>query len=147
MFFYVCGEFIVKVQKCTITPEIKKIHKLYFDCPLGDQSKLWASHVICTACSSGLRDQCNYRKKSIPFAIPMIWREPKDNLTDCYFCKVNVTGHSMKNKHKIVYSQALVQRCSVKKMFLEISQNSQENSCARVSFFDTGDFLCVLRNF
>ena len=25
-------------------------------------------------------------------------------------------------------------RCSVKKLFLEISQNSQENSCARVSF-------------
>ena len=26
------------------------------------------------------------------------------------------------------------QRCSVKKMFLEISQNSQENTCARDSF-------------
>ena len=26
------------------------------------------------------------------------------------------------------------QRCSVKKVFLEISQNSQENTCARVSF-------------
>ena len=31
-------------------------------------------------------------------------------------------------------SEAVVQRCSVKKMFLEISQNSQENTCARVSF-------------
>ena len=30
--------------------------------------------------------------------------------------------------------EAVVQRCSVKKMFLEISQNSQENNCARVSF-------------
>ena len=27
-----------------------------------------------------------------------------------------------------------VQRCSVKKVFLKISQNSQENTCARVSF-------------
>ena len=27
-----------------------------------------------------------------------------------------------------------VQRCSVKKVFLEISQNSQENTCSRVSF-------------
>ena len=26
------------------------------------------------------------------------------------------------------------QRCSVKKVFLEISQNSQENTCIRVSF-------------
>ena len=30
--------------------------------------------------------------------------------------------------------EAVAQRCSVKKMFLEISQNLQENICARVSF-------------
>ena len=30
--------------------------------------------------------------------------------------------------------EAVVQRCSIKKVFLEISQNSQENTCARVSF-------------
>ena len=30
--------------------------------------------------------------------------------------------------------EAVVQRCPVKKVFLEISQNSQENTCARVSF-------------
>ena len=29
--------------------------------------------------------------------------------------------------------KAVTQRCSVKKVFLEISQNSQENTCARVS--------------
>ena len=31
--------------------------------------------------------------------------------------------------------EAVARRCSVKKVFLEISQNSQENTCARVSFF------------
>ena len=31
--------------------------------------------------------------------------------------------------------EAVVQRCSVKKAFLEISQNSQESTCARVSFY------------
>ena len=30
-------------------------------------------------------------------------------------------------------TEAVVHRCSVKKMFLEISKNSQENTCARVS--------------
>ena len=30
--------------------------------------------------------------------------------------------------------EAVLQRCSVKKLFLLISQNSQENTCARVSF-------------
>ena len=30
--------------------------------------------------------------------------------------------------------EAVVQTCSVKKLLLEISQNSQENTCVRVSF-------------
>ena len=30
--------------------------------------------------------------------------------------------------------EAVTQRCSVKKVFLEILQNSQENTCARVPF-------------
>ena len=44
-------------------------------------------------------------------------------------------------------------RCSVKKVFLEISQNSQENTCARVPFFikkrDSGKgvFLWIFRIF
>ena len=32
------------------------------------------------------------------------------------------------------YAEAVVRRCSVEKVFLEISQNSQENTYARVSF-------------
>ena len=32
--------------------------------------------------------------------------------------------------------EAIIQRCSVKKVFLEISQSSQENTCPRVSFLD-----------
>ena len=31
-------------------------------------------------------------------------------------------------------TKAVVRGCSVKKVFLEISQNSQENTCASVSF-------------
>ena len=57
----------------------------------------------------------------------------------------------------------LKQMCSVKKVFLEISQNSQEKTCARVSFLiklqssdlqifkkrnsDTGVFLLILWKF
>ena len=32
-------------------------------------------------------------------------------------------------------SEAVSLRCSVKKVFLEILQNSQENTCAKVYFF------------
>ena len=34
------------------------------------------------------------------------------------------------------FTEAVVRRCSVKKVLLKISQNSQENSCARVSFLN-----------
>ena len=34
----------------------------------------------------------------------------------------------------LILSEAVAQRCSVKRVFLEISQNSQENTCAKVSF-------------
>ena len=60
-------------------------------------------------------------------------------------------------------TEAVAQRCSVKKVLLKISQNSQENTCARASFLiklqasglqiylkrdsGTGTFPCVLRNF
>ena len=33
-----------------------------------------------------------------------------------------------------LYVEAVVRRCSVKKLLIEILQNSQENTCARVSF-------------
>ena len=36
--------------------------------------------------------------------------------------------------NKLKEAEAVTQRCSVKKVFLEISQNSQENTCIRVSF-------------
>ena len=39
-------------------------------------------------------------------------------------------------EHLRLGERAVVQRCSVKKVFLEISQNLQENTCARVSFFN-----------
>ena len=36
---------------------------------------------------------------------------------------------------KLYMTGAVVRKCSVKKLFLKISQNSQENTCARVSSF------------
>ena len=40
----------------------------------------------------------------------------------------------MNNKDELIYAKSVVQSCSVQKVFVEISQDSQENTCARVSF-------------
>ena len=39
-------------------------------------------------------------------------------------------------RNSLNQSEAVVRRCSVKNVFLEISQNSQEKTCARVFFLN-----------
>ena len=39
---------------------------------------------------------------------------------------------------KLKVIEAVIRRCFVKKVILEISQNSQENTCARNSFLNSG---------
>ena len=37
----------------------------------------------------------------------------------------------------VLNTEAVVRKCSVKEVLLEISQNSQENTCVRISFFNS----------
>jgi hypothetical protein len=102
-FCFICGSFTTKGQQRKITSQIKNIYQLYFGYPLENQDKDWAPHIVCNSCSSGLRDWINEKKTSMPFAIPMIWREQKNHIDDCYFCLVKTAGYSTKNKKKIEY--------------------------------------------
>jgi len=102
-FCYICGKFTLKKQKNKITHLIKKAYKLYFGCDLGDQDKKWAPHICCISCSRGLRKWLAGSAVCMPFAVPMVWREPKDHTTDCYFCLTQTAGYSSKNKNRIVY--------------------------------------------
>ena len=61
-------------------------------------SKNWLFQVYYE--SQSLAKQC---AKCMPFVIPMIWREPKDHSTDCYFCTTNISGSTSKLKKCITY--------------------------------------------
>ena len=64
---------------------MRRAYKAYFQVPLGDQEKKWAPHIVCYNCEEMLRGWTKGKRKSLPFGIPMVWREPKDHLSDCYF--------------------------------------------------------------
>lgn len=102
-FCYVCGEFTTKSQRKPISKLIKTAYKFYFGCQLGEQDKQWAPHLTCIRCYVKLTQWLQGKNEHMPFAIPMVWREPTNHHDDCYFCMTNVTGFSSKNKNKIVY--------------------------------------------
>ena len=64
-------------------------YEAYFGMPLGDMDKAWAPHSCCGSCRSTLEGWLHGSHKSMPFAIPRIWREPQNHLNDCYFCAVD----------------------------------------------------------
>ena len=79
---------------------VKKAYHLYFGCKIGDQDKRWAPHICCNTCATNLRQWLNRKRKSMPFAVPMIWREPTDHTSNCYFCMVPPVGKGVSKKKK-----------------------------------------------
>ena len=106
-FCYVCGLYISLNQvKYKIKLEAKFVfaYESYFGMKISDQDKSWSPHVICGTCRSNLDGWLRGDRHSMPFAIPRIWREPKNHINDCYFCMVDISRfRKTKNRHDIAY--------------------------------------------
>ena len=70
---------------------------------MGDQDTSWAPHFCCVTCARLLAMWAKGSRR-VPFAIPMVWREPTDHVSDSYFCLTSVTGVTAKSKHTVQYS-------------------------------------------
>ena len=91
-FCYICGEFTTADMRCNITSNVKKLYHAYFGFKLGDQDKPFAPHIVCQCCTSKLHMWSAKKIKSLPFGIPMVWREQQNHHDDCYFCLTNIKG-------------------------------------------------------
>ena len=81
-FSYICGEFTVSSQQRVLTTRTRKAYHQYFGCKVGYQEKPWAPHICCNSCVTALNELLKKKRKTMPFAVPMIWREPTDHVND-----------------------------------------------------------------
>jgi hypothetical protein len=58
---------------------VKKLYFSYFQLKVGDQDKSFATHIVCNTCVEGLRYWYDGKRKAMPFAIPIKWREQKNH--------------------------------------------------------------------
>jgi len=106
-FCYVCGEFIKsRAKKYSVSASLKmcSAYKAYFGMHAGDQDKTWAPHFACELCRRTLEGWFRDEKRSMKFAIPRIWREPTDHISNCFFCMVDPSKRRCgKNAPSVVY--------------------------------------------
>ena len=105
LFCYMCGYFIDRDHQKTLSPLLKKAYELYFDSKVDDADKLWKPNIVCSTCASTLSGwlRKSPKHKSMPFGVPVIWREPTNHATDCYFCMTIIKGYSFKTRKSVDY--------------------------------------------
>lgn len=103
VFCYICGEYNLVCNRLPVTSFVKRAYHHYFGMKIGHQEKAWAPHMVCKTCTEFLRQWTKGKKRCLKFGIPMVWREPTNHVTDCYFCAIDVTGINRKNRRSLQY--------------------------------------------
>ena len=81
-FCYICSNVVLPNHQSKTIDFVNKAYRDYFGVKLVDQDKSFAPHVYYKTCGENLRVWKNGKRKSILFAIPVVWRERKDHVTD-----------------------------------------------------------------
>lgn len=102
-FCYVCGELTFKSQRRNLTELVKQCYRDYFGFSVAHQDKNWAPHICCTTCVKNLTGWAK-GKRYMAFGKPMIWTEPVDHVSDCYFCLTCINGINIASKHTVKYA-------------------------------------------
>lgn len=100
-FCNICGKFATKCQRRPISEKIRALYQAYFNRQIVTEH--FAPNICCKTCESNITMWSNGRRKSMPFAVPMIWREQKNHIDDCYFCLTKISGFTNKTKDSILY--------------------------------------------
>ena len=102
----------------TVTKFIKRAYHTYFGTKLADQYKAWAPHMVCKTCTECLPRWTNGKKSCLKFGILIVWREPANHDTDCYFCVINLNWINRKSRTAssiLIFNQFVVLQLIVMK--------------------------------
>ena len=102
-FCYICGEFMTKTKRRSVSQALKLNYLAYFGVKLGDQDKTWAPHFVCKVCDVSLSRWKSGKLSSMRFGVPMVWREPSNHVDDCYFCVTNIPSYHPAALAKVDY--------------------------------------------
>ena len=91
-------------------------------------------------------ERCQWHKMGYFLLIQPItdWTWQKKKQRNLQYFNISTKRTIKLRSLKCIISNALVQRYSVKKVFLETSKNSQENTCARASFLTKLQALSII---
>lgn len=93
----------MKEQRKGFTPLLETAYQLYFDKELPNREFPWVPTYSCCSCYRTLLGWMKGTHKGLPFAKPMVWTNPTNHMSDCYFCLTKIHGFSKALKHKIEY--------------------------------------------
>ena len=69
----------VRIRPKHSAPSLSCDRRIKMHQSINHQDKSWAPHIACKTCIEHLRQWTKKQRKGLRFAIPMVWREPKDH--------------------------------------------------------------------